>query len=95
MPEDQNIETVSSQQLKEAVESYITWASDWDGALPADVFFGAWADMKAEKRPLEIRARVAETGLEFSAPADSPLRAVHNRILLEDGRELVVHLEAA
>lgn len=95
MSERQNIETVSSQQLKDAVESYITWASNWDGTLPADVFFGAWADMKADKQPLEIMARVAETGLELRAPADSPLRTVHNRILLEDGRELVVHLEAA
>ncbi len=95
MSSRQDIETLSSQQLAETVEEYIAWASDWDGALPADVFFGVWADMKAEKHPLEIHARVAATGLEFSVPADSSVRTYSNHILLDDGRELIVHLEPA
>lgn len=95
MPNAEHIETISPQSLAAVVERHINWASEWDGALPADVFFGAWADMKAERRPLELRARVAETGLEFSAAADSPIRTLHNRIFFDDGRELIVHLEAA
>lgn len=70
--EANSIETISLRSLGAAVERYIDWASDSNGALPADVFFGAWADMKAERSPRELRARVAETELEFSAGADSP-----------------------
>ena len=92
---DPNIENMSPNQLQEAVESYVVWASEWDGALSADVFFGVWADMKAERQPLELQARVVEKRLELSAPSESPVRAVHNRIFLEDGRELIIQLQAA
>ena len=83
---DPNIENISPNQLQEVVETYVVWASEWDGALLADVFFGVWADMKAERQPLELQARVVEKQLELSAPSESPARVVHNRIFLEDGR---------
>ncbi len=31
------------------IQDYISWASEWDGDLPADVFFGVWADLQREK----------------------------------------------
>lgn len=37
------LDAISREELEEAVESYIAWASDWDGALSADVFFGIWS----------------------------------------------------
>ena len=40
------IDTISQQEFDEAIEQYISWASEWDGALPADVFFGVWADLR-------------------------------------------------
>lgn len=42
------IETVSQEVFDEAVQKYINWAAEWDGALPADTFFGVWADLDVE-----------------------------------------------
>jgi hypothetical protein len=30
------------------IARYISWASEWVGALPADAFFGVWADFQHE-----------------------------------------------
>ncbi len=43
---DQSAIDTISQEFDEAIEQYISWASEWDGALPADVFFGVWADLR-------------------------------------------------
>ncbi len=52
------IDTISQLEFEEAIEQYIGWASEWDGALPADVFFGVWADFQRQERPVEVRARI-------------------------------------
>jgi hypothetical protein len=52
------IDTISQQELDEAIEQYISWASEWDGALPADVFFGVWADLQHWERSVELRAYI-------------------------------------
>ena len=49
------IDTISQQEFDEAIEQYISWASEWDGALPADVFFDVWADLQHRERPVELR----------------------------------------
>lgn len=52
------IDTISQLEFEEAIEQYIGWASEWDGALPADVFSGVWADFQRQERPVEVRARI-------------------------------------
>ena len=88
------IDTVSKQAFDEAIEQYIIWASEWDGALPADVFFGVWADFQHRERPVELRAHIIEGRLQLTSTPGSRVQARDNRIYLEDGRELVIQLEA-
>jgi len=87
------IDTVSQQAFDKAIERYISWASEWDGALSADVFFGVWADFQHRDRPVELHAHIVEGRLQLSAPPESSVRVYDNRIYLEDGRELVIQLE--
>jgi len=89
------IDTISQQEFYEAIEQYISWASEWDGALPADVFFGVWADFQHTERSVELRARIVEGRLQLAATPGSPLQVRDNRIYLEDGREVVIQLETA
>jgi len=49
------IDTISQQAFDQAIEQYISWASEWDGALPTDIFFptgmlrnGVWADLRGK-----------------------------------------------
>jgi hypothetical protein len=95
------IDTISQQAFDQAIEQYISWASVWDGALPADVFFptgmlrnGVWADLKRQERPVELHARIVKGHLQLAAAPESPIRVRDNRIYLEDGRELVIQLDA-
>jgi hypothetical protein len=89
------IDTISQQTFDQAIEQYISWASEWDGALPADVFFGVWADLKRQERPVELHARIEKGHLKLAAAPESPIRVRDNRIYLEDGRELIIQLDAA
>ena len=89
------IDTISQQEFDEAIEQYISWASEWDGALPADVFFGVWADLQQRESPVELHARIVEGRLQLSPMPGSSVRVRDNRIYLEDGRELVIQLENA
>ena len=88
------IDTISEQAFDESIQKYISWASEWDGALPADTFFGVWADLQREKKPLALKARVIEGKLELQAPPESSIRVEDNHIYLEDGSELIIDLEA-
>jgi len=90
---DQSAIDTISQEFDEAIEQYISWASEWDGALPADVFFGVWADLRHRERPVELRARIVEGHLQLTPVPESPVQVRDNRICLEDGRELVIQLE--
>jgi len=93
--EEPTLDSISQPDFEQAIERYVTWASEWDGALPADVFFGVWADLQPEDRQVELRARVVEGHLQFTGASPGPLRVESNRIDLEDGRELVIQLESA
>jgi hypothetical protein len=86
---------MSQSEFDRTISRYISWASEWDGALPADVFFSVWADFQREDRQVELRARVVEGRLQFTNVSSSPLRVQSNRIYLEDGRVLVIQLEGA
>jgi hypothetical protein len=87
------IDNISHEEFERAIQEHITWASEWDGALPADVFFGLWADLHREKQTLELKAHLIEGRLEITAPPESPVKVVDNRIYLEDGLELIINLE--
>ena len=89
------IESMSPDAFDEAVEKYISWASEWDGSLPADTFFGVWADLQRETGPFSLKARMIQGRLELSAPPDSMIRTTDNHIYLENGLELVIDLEPA
>ena len=90
------IEKVSQEEFDQTLWRYISWAAEWEGSLPADVFFGAWAALAQSETPVQLHARVVEKRLELSAPSESSTaRTRHNRTYLEDGRELVIQLEAA
>ncbi len=91
----ETIDSVSTAEFENAVRQYISWAAAWDGALPADVFFGIWADLQQEKKPLQLQARVVQGQLQFMTPTEGTIKVVDNAIYLEDGRELVIHLEPA
>lgn len=49
-------DTIPQSEFEGAIEQYISWASEWDGALPDDVFFGIWADFQRQECPVEVRA---------------------------------------
>ena len=51
MTELPNIENVSQEEFDETLRRYISWAAEWDGSLPAEVLFGAWADLQDDKTP--------------------------------------------
>jgi len=87
------IDNISHEEFEKAIQEHITWASEWDGALPADVFFGLWADLHRPKQPLELKAHLIEGQLKITAPPYGPVKVVDNRIYLEDGLELIINLE--
>ncbi len=84
------IDTMSDQEWEEALAAHLDWGRDWHGDLPADVFFGAWASLVREAKPLVVRVQLGQPQPAVTVPADSPLAVSGNRILLEDGRELVL-----
>jgi hypothetical protein len=88
------IESMPQAEFEKSIQEYIAWAATWDGSLPPDVFFGVWADIQQEKKPLELKAHVVHGRLIFTLPPGSPIKAADNSIYLEDGRELIVHLES-
>lgn len=87
------IDAVSEDEFGEAIQTYISWAAEWDGSLPADTFFGVWADLQKEKEPLALKARVVKGRLELYAPPDSTVKVTDNHIYLENGLELIIDLE--
>ena len=88
------LESIAEEEFAEVVEQYISWASEWDGALPADAFFGVWADLHREKKALEIGIHIVDNQVKLTAPPESALKIVDNHLYLEDGRELILHLES-
>lgn len=87
------IETATNEEFDKIINQHIAWAAEWDGALPADVFFGVWADLQRERKPLEVTVRLVDDELKLNVLANSALKLVNNHLYLEDGRELVIHLE--
>ena len=93
--EEPALELMSQSDFDRAIARFFSCASEWDGALPADVFFGVWGDFQREDRQVELCAHVVEGRLQFTSVSTSTLRVQSNRIYLEDGRVLVIQLEHA
>jgi hypothetical protein len=87
------IDDLSHEEFEKILQDHITWASEWDTVLPAQDFFGLWADLQEKKQPVALKAHIVQGRLEFTAPAQSAIKTVENRIYLEDGRELIIDLE--
>jgi len=77
------------------VERFIEEASRWDGSLPVETFFEAWAAIERRKETVEVQARVEDDRLVLTAPPDSPLTVEDNRIWLKDGLQVVIRLVSA
>jgi len=95
MSEQRTIENIPAEEFERIVDRFIEQAAAWDGTLPAEIFFEAWEALRGEETPLEVEAVVVGGELLLETPPESPLTARGSRILLEDGRELVIRLRSA
>ena len=87
---DEPIDTISERAWEEALEAHLAWGKTWHGDLPSDVFFGVWARLAGQAKPLTIRVELGTPQPTVTVPPDSPLTVIENSILLDDGRELVI-----
>ncbi len=92
MSELRTIESIPAEEFEQIISRFIEQAAAWDGALPVETFFEAWNDLADEKAPLEVQAVIVDNELLLETSPESPLTTRGSRILLEDGRELVIRL---
>jgi hypothetical protein len=83
------IDAISDQEWDQAVAAHLDWGQAWHGDLPADVFFGVWANLARRAKPLVVKVQLAPRPI-VTVPPGSSLTVSDNRILLDDGRELVL-----
>jgi hypothetical protein len=86
------LEEMPVAEYEVVVERFIEEAARWDGSLPVETFFAAWAAIESRKMTVEVEAQIGRDHLVLTAPADSPLTVQENRIWLEDGRQVVIRL---
>jgi len=91
---EETIDEISEREWQEAIASHLTRGKTWHGDLPADVFFGIWADLAREAEPLTIHVRLDTPQPIMTVPEGSPLTVEGHHILLDDGRELVLQFES-
>jgi len=87
---EETIEAISDQEWEEAIAAHLAWGETWRGDLPADVFFGIWASLAGEAKPLIVTVQLNAPEPTVTVPPESPLTVEDNRIMLEDGRELMI-----
>lgn len=58
--------------------------------VPAGIFFGVWASLAHEAKPLVVKVQLGAARPTVTVPPGSPLAVDNNRIVLEDGRELLL-----
>jgi hypothetical protein len=75
-----SVDAVEEEAFDEAVQTYFSWAAEWDGSLPADTFFGGWIDLQREREPLALTARIVNGRLELTAPPDSAIKVTDKRV---------------
>lgn len=84
------IDAISDEEWGRTLAAHLDWGRAWHGDLPADVFFGVWASLAREAKPLVVKVQLGTPRPTVTVPPDSPLAVSDNRILLEDGRELLL-----
>ncbi len=84
--------TIAPDEFEAVIQTHINWAADWDGNLPVDEFFGLWAGLLEERQTLALTARIVGGELKLTAPPESPLVVMDNRIRL-NGLELIINLQ--
>jgi len=89
------LEEMPVAEYEAVVERFIEEAAQWDGSLPVETFFEAWAAIERRKETVEVQARVEDDRLVLTAPPDSPLMVQDNRIWLKDGLLVVIRLVSA
>jgi len=89
------LEKMPLDEYETVIERFIEEAARWDGSLPVETFFDAWAALESRKDQVEVQAEVKGDRLVLAAPPDSALRVQGNRIWLQDGRQVVIRLVAA
>ena len=89
------LEEMPAAEYEAVVDRFIEEAAQWDGSLPVETFFEAWAAIERRKETVEVQAYVEDDRLVLTAPPDSPLTVEDNRIWLEDGRQVVLKLISA
>ncbi|MBN2007312.1 MAG: hypothetical protein JXA21_28450 [Anaerolineae bacterium] len=85
---EETVEAISEQEWEAAIASHLAWGETWHGDLPSDVFFGVWAGLAKQTKPLIVTIQGNMTRPVLSVPPGSPLVVENNRIVLDDGREL-------
>lgn len=86
------LETMPIDKYEAVIDQFIKDAAQWDGSLPLETFMTTWEALEQRRTILEIKAQVVNDRLVLATPPDSPLTIRDNRILLEDGREVVITL---
>ncbi len=86
------VSTIAPDEFEAAIQTHVEWAAEWNGDLPADEFFGLWTGLLEEKQTLALTARIVEGELKLTAPPESPLVVIDNRIRL-NGLELIITLQ--
>ena len=89
------LEKMPLGEYETVIERFIEGAARWDGSLPVETFFDAWAALERRKDQVEVQAEVKGDRLVLAAPPDSSLRVQGNRIWFQDGRQVVIRLVAA
>ncbi len=88
------LEKMPLGEYETVIERFIEEAARWDGSLPVETFFDAWAALESRKDQVEVQAEVKGDRLVLAAPPDSSLRVQGNRIWFQDGRQVVIRLVA-
>lgn len=86
------LEEMPIDQYENTIKHFIQEAAEWDGSLPVETFLETWEALDQRRTILEISAQVVSDRLVLVVPPDSPLMVQGNRILLEDGREVIINL---
>ena len=91
---EETIDTISNHEWEDAIAAHLAWGAIWHGDLPAGTFFGIWASLAREAKPLVVTVRLDTPEPTIAVPPGSPLTVEGNHVLLDDGRELVFQFES-
>lgn len=58
---EQEIDAISDREWEDALDAHLAWGEHWHGDLPADVFFGVWATLAGQAKPLTVHVELATT----------------------------------